>query len=113
MTHRIILLCLVLFIISTALVIAQEQGEKQILIHGGKQGNISFPHHAHQSTIKDCMVCHTDFPQEPGALQASKKAGLLKNKQVMNETCLKCHKDRKKEGQTSGPVKCSGCHVKN
>ncbi len=112
MNNRIVLFCLALLILSAAVVSAQNQGKKEINLHGGNMGNITFPHHMHQAVVNDCMVCHKDFSREPGALQASKKAGILKKKQVMNKTCLKCHRDRKKAGDAYGPVKCSGCHIK-
>ncbi len=112
MRNRIAMFCLVGLLLAAAIVFAQGNGEKQIDINGGKQGNITFPHHMHQAVAKDCMVCHKDFSQKPGALQASKDSGTLKKKQVMNKTCLKCHRDRKKAGKPYGPVKCSGCHIK-
>ncbi len=93
-------------------VYAQNQGEKTIVMNGGNQGNITLPHHLHQDVIDDCMVCHGDFPKESGSLDALKAAGTLKKKQVMNQTCLKCHRDRKNAGEKSGPVSCSECHIK-
>ncbi|MCD4677288.1 MAG: cytochrome c family protein [Desulfobacula sp.] len=112
MNNRIVWFCLILLLLSTALVFAQNQGKEEMTLYGGKMGDITFPHHMHQGVINDCMVCHADFSKESGALLASKKAGMLKNKQVMNKTCLKCHRDSKKAGETYGPVKCSGCHIK-
>ncbi len=112
MNNRIVLFCLVVLILSATIVFAHGQGKEEISLHGGNMGNITFPHPMHQGVVNDCMVCHKDFPKEPGALQASKKAGALKKKQVMNKTCLKCHRDRKKAGEAYGPVKCSECHVK-
>lgn len=112
MNNRIVVFSLVLLILSAAIVFAHGQGKEEIILYGGKMGKITFPHHMHHGIIKDCMVCHVDFSKEPGALQASKEAGILKKKQVMNKTCLKCHRDRKKAGQAYGPVKCSGCHIK-
>jgi len=112
MANRIVLFCLIVFIVPVAIVFAQNYGKKEILIDGGKKGNITFPHQTHQNSINDCMVCHVSFPQEEGALTKSKKTGVLKKKQVMNKTCLKCHRNSKKAGKAYGPVKCSGCHIK-
>ncbi|RLC06698.1 MAG: cytochrome C [Deltaproteobacteria bacterium] len=112
MRNRIVIFCLMGLFLSTAMVFAQGKGAKQINLHGGKQGDITFPHHMHHTVVNDCMVCHKDFPQEPGALQASKDSGALKKKQMMNKTCLKCHRDRKKAGKPYGPVRCSGCHIR-
>ena len=112
MNKRVVWFGLALLILSAAIVFAEEHGKNIIVLDGGKQGNITFPHHEHQTIINDCMVCHADFAKEPGALLKSKNAGILKKKQVMNNTCLKCHRDRQKAGEKYGPVKCTGCHVK-
>ncbi len=112
MNNRIILFFLVFLFLSTAVVFAQNKGQAEIILNGGRMGNITFPHYLHHGVINDCMVCHKDFVKEPGSLQAAKDKGVLKKKQVMYNTCLKCHKDRKKAGETHGPVSCSGCHKK-
>lgn len=112
MNNRAILYCLVLLIFSAGIIFAETNGRKEIIIEGGKLGNITFPHHLHHDVVNDCMVCHVDFAKEPGSLQAAKDKGALKKKQVMDKTCLKCHKERKKAGETHGPVSCSGCHIK-
>ena len=112
MNNRIILFCMVLLILSAAIVFAQNKGQKEIILNGERMGNITFPHHIHHGVVNDCMVCHKDFAKEPGSLQAAKDQGALKKKQVMNKTCLKCHRDLKKAGGKYGPVKCSGCHIK-
>lgn len=91
---------------------AQDAGQETITLNGGPSGNITFPHHLHQSVVEDCMTCHKDFPQESGVLDELKKAGTLKKKQVMNATCLSCHRAMKKSGQKTGPVSCSQCHKK-
>jgi DNA-directed RNA polymerase subunit M/transcription elongation factor TFIIS len=111
MMNRIALFCVVFFLILLTTGLAQNYGKKEILIDGGKKGNILFPHQAHQSRIKDCKVCHASFPQKQGALKESMGTGVLKKKQVMNTICLKCHREDKNAGKTHGPVKCSGCHA--
>lgn len=88
------------------------KGCKEISINGGNRGDILLPHHLHQETLQDCQVCHSVFPQKTGAIDAAKTSGTLKKKQVMNKTCLKCHRAMKKAGNKTGPVSCSGCHVK-
>ncbi len=112
MKNHIILFGLSILILTTTVVFAQNKGGKEQLLDGGKQGNITFPHHLHQVIAKDCMVCHGDFPQKSGALKSAKDSGELKKRQVMNKICLKCHRERKKAGEKTGPTKCSGCHVK-
>ncbi|MCG8637701.1 MAG: cytochrome c family protein [Desulfobacterales bacterium] len=90
----------------------QDKGREKMTLTGGKSGPVDFNHHLHQTVIEDCQTCHKDFPQKEGALDAAKKAGELKKKQVMNKTCVKCHRARKKAGEKSGPVSCKVCHKK-
>lgn len=106
-------------IIGTALVLApaigissQGQGREKMNLDGGKIGAVAFNHHLHHAVVGDCMVCHKDFSQEEGALNEAKAAGKLKKKQVMNKTCLKCHKAKKKAGEKHGPTSCKACHKK-
>ncbi|HCY85825.1 MAG TPA: cytochrome C [Desulfobacteraceae bacterium] len=88
------------------------EGRAKMSLYGGKSGEVDFNHHLHQAVVEDCSVCHKDFPQEKGALEATKKIGQLKKKQVMNDTCLKCHRAKKKAGEKTGPVSCKQCHKK-
>lgn len=90
--------------------VAQDTGRDMITLEGGKSGPVPFKHHLHQDVVKDCQVCHKDFPQEQGALEAAKLAGTLKKKQVMNKTCISCHREKKKAGEKTGPVSCKTCH---
>ena len=91
---------------------AANQGKKEISLYGGKSGNVLLNHHLHQDAVGDCQVCHKDFEQKEGALDAAKKSGALKAKQVMNKTCIQCHRDKKKAGEKAGPVSCNDCHKK-
>ncbi|MCG8615770.1 MAG: cytochrome c family protein [Desulfobacterales bacterium] len=88
------------------------EGRETMSLYGGKSGPVAFNHHLHQTVVEDCSVCHKDFPQEEGALEATKKSGALKKKQVMNKTCVKCHRAKKKAGEKTGPVSCKKCHKK-
>ena len=113
MKARTIMVILVLIIFSCAVAIAtQNHGEEAIKLDGGSRGAIDFPHHQHHNVIKDCNTCHAVFPQTAGSIKDLKTKGELKKKQVMNKTCLKCHKAMKKAGEKTGPTKCSACHVK-
>lgn len=105
----IVLFCLVA---AAAAVAVENKGSKDIVLDTRKQGIVNFPHHMHQSTIGDCSVCHSIFPQEKGAIQNAVANKALKKKQVMNKTCIKCHRDLKKAGKTHGPTSCKKCHVK-
>ncbi len=109
------LFCLILagLLISPTLIFAdQPQGRKEISLYGGKSGPVLFPHHTHQKVVKDCQVCHVSFAQKEGALDTAKTSGDLKKKQMMNKTCLKCHRALKKAGEKSGPTSCKKCHIK-
>lgn len=112
MNKIVIMFFLAVLIFSAVIVSAQNEGEKEIIINGGKSGNITLPHHLHQDVVDDCMICHVDFPKEAGSIDALKSAGTIKKKQVMNQICLKCHRDKKKAGEKAGPVSCSECHIK-
>ena len=114
MKIRTIMVILLLIIFSGVIAIATQDhvGEEKIKLDGGKRGMIDFPHHQHHSVIKDCNTCHDVFPQTAGSIKDLKTKGELKKKQVMNKTCLKCHKAMKKAGEKTGPTKCSACHVK-
>jgi hypothetical protein len=109
------ILCLVIagLFLGTPLIFADQfQGKEEISVFGGKSGNILFPHHLHQKVVEDCQVCHVNFAQKEGALDAAKASKDLKKKQVMNKTCLKCHRALKKAGEKAGPTSCKKCHIK-
>ena len=104
---------LVLVIFTGAVVFAMpNHGKEEINIDGGKKGNIDFPHRIHQDTLGDCNICHAVFPKKAGIIKELKTQKKLKKKQVMNKTCLKCHRSMKKAGKETGPTNCSACHVK-
>ncbi len=109
------LFCLILagLFLGPAIIFAgQNHGREEISLYGGKSGNILFPHHRHHKIVTDCQICHVDFAQKEGALGAAKDSAALKKKQVMNKTCLKCHRALKKAGEKSGPTSCKKCHIK-
>lgn len=87
-------------------------GAEKITIDGASKGEVSFPHREHQEVLKDCKVCHDVFPMELGVIKKLKDEKVLKRKQVMNKTCIQCHKDRKKAGESYGPTSCNDCHAK-
>ena len=102
----------VVFLTSAIAAAVQNQGAKNIKLDGGNRGIVPFPHHLHQNVINDCNACHSIFPKTAGIIKDLKQQGKLKKKQVMNKTCIKCHKAKKKAGVKAGPTKCSQCHVK-
>jgi hypothetical protein len=90
----------------------QNPGAEHIILEGGESGEVPFPHKIHQDVLKDCNICHELFSQEIGSIEKLKAEDNLKAKQVMNTQCLKCHRDNKKAGKSSGPVSCTACHSK-
>ena len=86
-------------------------GAESMVLDGGRQGEVSFPHGRHQAILVDCMPCHGLFPKEAQVLDKMKTEGKLKKKDAMN-MCKKCHKDLAKKGQAAGPTTCRGCHKK-
>lgn len=110
-----VIVCLIIGIMMAfTLSVAQEQnkGAKEMELSGGSKGKVPFPHQKHQETMGDCKVCHDVFPQEAGSIEKSKADGKLKSKEVMNKLCIKCHKDKAKAGEKTGPTSCSKCHQK-
>lgn len=102
----------IIMIVSCAAAVAmQNTGKERILIDGGAKGNIDFPHRIHQDAVSDCTVCHSVFPQKEGSIKELKVQQKLEKKQVMNGTCLNCHRAMKKEGRQTGPTSCNQCHT--
>lgn len=54
--------------------------------------------------IAQCISCHNKKDMSNSKLNNFKKAAHAK--------CKNCHAVLKKQGKPTGPVKCSGCHVK-
>jgi hypothetical protein len=108
------LVALILVSVSTGAFCTTEQdkGASKIELNGGKRGDVSFPHHLHQEKLGDCQICHSIFEQKSGSIQALKSQGKIKKKYVMNKLCTKCHKEKKRAGEKSGPTTCTKCHIK-
>jgi cytochrome c7-like protein len=102
----------VVFLTCALAAAVQNPGAKDMKLDGGNRGVVDFPHHLHQKTIGDCNACHDIFPKTAGIIKDLKEQKKLKKKQVMNKTCIKCHKEKKKAGEKAGPTICSQCHVK-
>ena len=106
------LLTMAFIFIAVTVLAVENKGAKDLLLDGGKRGNVLFPHHRHQNFLVDCNICHSRFPQEKGSIDKLKSEGKLKKKHVMTKLCTKCHKEKKAAGEKSGPTKCSQCHIK-
>lgn len=88
-----------------------DHGAAQLEINGGSRGVVPFPHQRHQDTLGDCSICHDVFPQKVGGIDELKAQGTLNKKEIMNKHCIKCHRDRKRAGESYGPTgSCNGCH---
>ncbi len=91
----------------------QNPGAENMILEGGKTGDVPFPHKLHQESQTGCDTCHHLFDQESGSIERLKSENILRAKQVMNIQCLKCHREMKKAGKPTGPVTCNTCHVKS
>jgi len=118
MNKKVITTCLAACSIAAGLslipvsgIVAQNTGRPELTLNGGSRGPVPFNHQLHQAIVEDCAVCHRDFGKKPGALDEAKKAGRLRSKQVMNKTCIACHREKKRAGKKSGPTSCSTCHA--
>ncbi len=87
-------------------------GAPEIVLNGGTSGKVPFPHLRHQQKLVDCNVCHAVFPQAPGAIEALQAQGKLAKKAIMNTQCTRCHKEKQKAGEKTGPTTCTTCHLK-
>ncbi len=104
MKTKVIAVVIIGMMMAVAMAVAeQNKGAKAIEILGGVKGNVAFPHHTHQETLKDCNICHDVFPQVPGSIDKLKAEGKLEKKQVMNSQCINCHKEKKKQGKRQVP----------
>lgn len=117
MNKKVITICFatcsiiaVLSLIPVSGVMAQNMGRPEMSLDGGSKGPVLFKHKLHQDVVDACAVCHKDFEKKTGALDAAKKKGTLRAKQVMNKTCIACHRAKRKAGEKSGPTSCNACH---
>ena len=87
------------------------KGAEKMELNGGSKGKVPFPHKLHQEKLGECDTCHVLFPHKKGAIDELKAQDKLKKKKVMNSQCIKCHKEKKREGKKAGPTSCSTCHL--
>lgn len=109
----VVMVILLMSLAATLAVAEQNKGAEEMELEGGTRGIVPFPHRQHQESLDDCNACHDLFPQEDGAIEKLKKEGALKDRQVMNVQCIKCHRDKKREDVKSGPTLCSQCHQRD
>ena len=112
MRRRIICICIVLLLSAAVSAAVMEAGPADLLIDGGERGGVQFPHQRHQTVLGDCNICHDLFPQKSGSIRELINKNELGKKQVMNDHCIKCHRESKNAGKAAGPTTCSKCHIK-
>lgn len=112
MKSKIILTILTLIFISL-FVAASEQAlsPENMVLEGGRTGNVFFPHHIHQNALGECNYCHNLFPKASNSIKKLKAEGKLKKKEVMNN-CKNCHKQKVENNEKTGPTSCKACHQK-
>ncbi len=112
---KTVFLVTLIFVIGLAVYVsAQGKGSETVIFEKGRMPAVTFPHHMHQQELNnDCTACHDLFPMKDGIIKEMITQEKLKKQQVMNSKCVKCHKDRKKEGLAAGPTKCTACHVRS
>lgn len=115
--QKVLILLLLIGVLSVAWLSAFAQtpnpGAPEIVLEGGTLGNVHFPHQRHQAKLVDCTICHSAYPQKAHAIEDLKAEGKLAKKQIMNDQCTKCHKERKQAGEKAGPTSCTQCHIKS
>jgi hypothetical protein len=89
---------------------AADAREGELVLDGGRKGDVPFPHALHQRTLESCSACHSNFPQKSGAIKKYVKNGTLKKMEIM-KNCMNCHKELAAKGKASGPERsCAACH---
>jgi len=81
-------------------------------LSGGTRGKVPFPHQLHQENLGECNICHSIFPQVPGAIECMKEQGKIEEQYVMKKLCIKCHKKERMAGKPHGPTTCAKCHIR-
>ena len=85
------------------------KGPENMVLHGGRFGDVLFAHQKHHTAVGDCNACHNLFPKEKNSISQLKAKGKLRNREVMGQ-CTSCHFVKSKTGEKSGPTSCGGCH---
>jgi hypothetical protein len=115
---KIVYLIITMLVVSLAIWVNADEGQVNIgkeiiVIEKGRMPQVTFPHRMHQQKLNnDCALCHDLFPMQAGIIKTMVTQEKLRDQQVMNSKCLKCHKERKNEGLAAGPTKCTECHVR-
>jgi len=114
MVKKLTLAVLVILAAALALTlgaVADDKGAGEMVLQGGKLGNVPFPHHRHHDALGDCAPCHNLFPKVAGVIERLKVEGKLQKKKVMKQ-CRGCHKEKASKEEKTGPTSCKDCHKK-
>lgn len=102
---------IVLFIVLLATILSAGAEEGELVLDGGRKGDVPFPHGLHQKTVESCNVCHAKFPQKNGTIKKRVGNGTLQKMEIMKD-CMNCHKELSAEGKPAGPERsCAACHT--
>jgi hypothetical protein len=88
---------------------ADQYGLEHMILSGGSQGDVPFPHALHQMVTGDCQVCHALFEKHNGSIAKAQEAGDLGKREVMRQ-CTTCHREARQAQKPHGPVSCNNCH---
>ncbi|MBE9486905.1 MAG: hypothetical protein KAT62_02260 [Desulfuromonadales bacterium] len=105
MKKMLVLLAVIAFVATSALVAVADNGPAEIKMSLKKMGVVTFDHAAHQA-LDACAVCHhTDGYEKCGSCHGV-DPNVIKSKDAFHKQCKNCHKEK------GGPTKCKGCHIK-
>ena len=110
--ETVILVAVSLLIVFSIALAGSDKGAEQMDLPGGTRGKVPFPHLLHQENHGDCTICHSVFPQVPGAIEDMIAQGKIKKQYVIKKLCTKCHKKERMAGKPHGPTTCGKCHVR-
>ena len=85
------------------------KGPENMVLHGGRFGDVPFAHQRHHAAVGNCNACHNLFPKAKDSISQLKAKGKLRSREVMGQ-CTACHFEKSKKGEKSGPTSCNGCH---
>lgn len=88
-------------------VVIADNGPETVTLEGGKMGQITFPHTAHQAKVEDCTTCHHKGVDAGKCTSChGVDAAAPKAKDAFHKQCKGCHKEM------GGPTSCKDCHKK-
>ena len=110
MKMRLAMLAVLVGVVATGMILAQEKAAPKELVYESKNGPVTFNHEKHVERVEGkCDTCHPAvFKQEKGTL--GYKEGMHKKAEASKTSCAACHVAGGKAFETKG--NCTKCHVK-